>query len=119
MKGSWKRCLGVEQGCVLSVARSPQSRHELVVAFQGGVQPGAVNDHARLLVVAHLLEGERTADHVASKALLAIGIVGFAADPVVHREAGVTPLEHAFSECGNQAAEFAEVSATMAKERPN
>ena len=66
------------------------------------MQSGAVDDHAGLVVVAHLLESERAADHVAGKALPAFGVVGFAADPVVHREAGVTPLEHAFSESGIQ-----------------
>jgi len=52
-------------------------------AFQGGVQLGAVDDHAGLLVVAHLLEGEGTANHVPGKTFPAFGVGGFAADPVV------------------------------------
>jgi len=76
--------------------------HQLVVAFQRRVQSGTVDDHAGVAVVAHLLESERATDHVAGKALPAVGVGGIAADPVVHREAGVTPPEHAFSESGIQ-----------------
>ncbi|MEJ2247761.1 MAG: hypothetical protein P8Y80_17065 [Acidobacteriota bacterium] len=83
-------------------AQPLERRHQLVVAFQGGVQLGAVDDHGGLLVVAHLLEGEGTANHVAGETLPAFGVGGFAADAVVHREAGVTPLEYAFSESGLQ-----------------
>lgn len=52
------------------------------------------------------LEGEVAANHVSGEPLPAGGIL--AADPVVHREAGVTPVEHAFSESGIQHALGAE-----------
>ena len=38
-------------------------------AFQSGVRFGAVDDHAGLLVVAHLLERERAANHVTGEPL--------------------------------------------------
>jgi len=59
--------------------REPKRLHELAIAFQGSVQFGAVDDHAGLLVVAHLLEGERASDHITGKALPAFEIVGFVA----------------------------------------
>lgn len=72
-----------------------QCWHQQVVALQCSVQFGAVDHHAGLVVVAHLPECEGAADHVAGKALPAIGIVGFGADAVVDREAGMAPCEHA------------------------
>ena len=85
-----------------------QCRHELVVAFQRGVQFGAVDDHAGLLIKAHLLERERAADHVASEALAAFGIGGLGTDAIVYRESGVTPLAHAIGQTRIQHALSAE-----------
>jgi hypothetical protein len=74
-------------------AQPLQSRHKVVVAFQGGVQPGTVDDHAGLLVAAHLLEGEGAANYLSGETLSAFGVGCFAANPVVQREAGVTPTQ--------------------------
>ena len=52
-----------------------------------GMQLGAIDDHAGLAVLAHLLERERAANHVAGEALPAFGIVGPSTDAVMHREA--------------------------------
>jgi hypothetical protein len=49
-------------------------RHELVVAFQCGVRFGAIDHHAGVRCIAHLLERERAADHVAAEPLPALGI---------------------------------------------
>ena len=49
----------------------------------GGVQFGAVDDRAGLGVVAHLLESEGTADHVAGEALSGVGVGRFAANAVM------------------------------------
>lgn len=57
---------------------------------------GTIDDHAGVRCIAHLLERERAADHVAGEPLPASGIVG--ADPVMDREARVTPVEHALCE---------------------
>ncbi len=59
----------------------------LVVAFQRGVPPGAVDDHAGFAVVAHFLECERAANHVAGEALPAFGIGGLGTDSVMDRKA--------------------------------
>ena len=45
-----------------------EGRHQLVVALQCGMQFGTVDDYAGSCVVAHLLERERAADHVAGEA---------------------------------------------------
>jgi hypothetical protein len=55
-------------------------RHELVVAFQCGVRFGAIDNHAGVRCIAHLLERERVADHVAAEPLPALGIVGHGDD---------------------------------------
>ena len=47
---------------------------ELEVAFQGGVEFGAVDDHARIVVIGHLLQGEGCSDHIAGEAFSAFGI---------------------------------------------
>ncbi len=60
-----------------------QCQHELVVAFKRGVQFGAIDDHAGLLIIAHLVECKRAANHVAGHALASFGIGGLAADAVV------------------------------------
>lgn len=65
-----------------------QCRQELVVAFKCGVQLGAVDHHAGLLVVAHLVERKRATDHVAGKALAPVCIGSLDLDAVVHGEYG-------------------------------
>jgi len=77
-----------------------ECRHELVVTFQRGMEFGAIDDHVGFGVVAHLLEGKRTADHVAGEALAAFGIVSFAADAIMYGEAGMAPGFHALGKIG-------------------
>jgi hypothetical protein len=72
------------------------------------MQFGAVDDHAGLLIEAHLLERERAADHVKGEALAAFGVGGLGADAVVDRKARMTPLAHAIGETGVQHALGAE-----------
>lgn len=64
------------------------------------MQFGAVDDHARFTVIAHLVECKRAADHVTGETLTAIGIGGFSADAVVHGKTRVSPLAHALGEIG-------------------
>jgi len=59
---------------------------ELEVAFQRGVEFGAVEDHARFRVIGHLLEREGRADHVPGQLLAALGVAGPDPDLVVDRE---------------------------------
>lgn len=65
---------------------------------------------ARAVAKQELLSGinpsksRKAANHVTGKMLPPFGVGGFAADPVVHREAGVTPLKHAFGCSGARAA---------------
>jgi len=79
-----------------------QCRHELAVALKRGVWFGAIGEHARFMVIAHLVECKRTADHVAGEPLTSFGIGGLAAD--VHGEARASPLAHAMGVMGNEGA---------------
>ena len=72
------------------VQEQPQPRHgghELVIAFQRSVRFAAIDDRAGVLIKAHLVECKWAADHVAGEALSAFGIVAFAANAIVYREA--------------------------------
>ena len=54
----------------------------------------AVDDHACLRVIGHLLQRQRRAQHVLRKFLAALHILGAHAHAVVHRKAAVAPGEH-------------------------
>ncbi len=69
---------------------------------------GAIDDRAGVLIKAHFVECKWAADHVAGEALSAFGIVAFAANAIVDREARVAPLVHAPGEAGIQHALSAE-----------
>ena len=58
-------------------------RNDVRVIVLGSQPSRAPRTVGVIAVVAHLLEGERAADHVAGTALPTIGIVGFGADAVV------------------------------------
>jgi len=64
------------------------------------MQFGTIDDCASVWCITHLLKRERAADHVAGESLAAFGIEGFAADAVVHGEAGMAPVLHALGKVG-------------------
>ena len=68
-----------------SILCTLQRRHELVVALYRGVQFGAIDVYAGILIIAYLVGCKRTADHVAGEPLTSFGIGGLAADAVVQR----------------------------------
>ncbi len=62
------------------------SRHDLEIAFQGGMVPTAIDHHALLRLVLHLLKRKRIADHIAGQLAAPLRIVGTNTDCVINRK---------------------------------